>query len=424
MKKTDFSISRLFFNNKFLAVFSLVAAFIIWLGVAIVFAPEDERVIDDVPVKIELSQAMKTYGLKAFGESDYKVDVTVKGKRYNVSKMALSAQDIEVRANTAFVNSAGKYTLQLVASNATNRVDFEITSLSIEVIDVYFDVEKTKEFEIDRNIIAPNGIVPDGYYAGEISLSESTVKITGPETEIDKIIGVNANVNIDEPLTATKTVNCVISAYNSSDTEPQYLSYRTNQNEVTATVPVYRRVMLNTGVEFVNSPAKYLADRLEYSVSPASAVFGVAESRIEGLNGTISVGTIDFSEIDSEETEFKFEFDSESAVLIDYSVSEFTVKVNPGAVEKKEIEVPLSSVIFEGTPEGASPFLGQISVTVTVIGPAESLEKIDAESFTVKADLSKVKNENEITDIPLTITLTDNEDCWIYGTYSTKVTLL
>ncbi|MBQ6265100.1 MAG: hypothetical protein IJK60_06595 [Clostridia bacterium] len=424
MKKTDFSISKLFFNNKFLAAFSLVAAFIVWLGVAIVFAPEDERVIDDVPVKIELSQAMKTYGLKAFGDSDYKVDVTVKGKRYNVSKMALGAQDIEVRANTAFVNSAGKYTLQLVASNATNRVDFEITSLSIEIIDVYFDVEKTKEFEIDRNIIAPNGIVPDGYYAGEISLSESTVKITGPETEIDRIIGVNANVNIDEPITATKTVNCVLSAYNSTASEPRYLTYRTNQTDLTATVPVYRRVALNTGVEFVNSPAKYIADRLEYSVSPSSAVFGVAESRIDSLNGTISVGTIDFREINSEETEFKLSFDSESAVLIDDSVTEFTVKVNPGAVVKKEIEVPLSSVIFEGTPEGSSPFLGQTSVTVTVIGPAESLEKIDTGSFTVKADLSRIKNENELTEIPLTLTLTDNDDCWIFGNYSTMVTLL
>ncbi|MBR0121156.1 MAG: hypothetical protein IJM10_05150, partial [Clostridia bacterium] len=81
MTKSDFSVSKLFFNNKFLAAFSLAAAFIIWLGVAIVFAPEDERIINDVPVKIELSQAMRTYGLKAYGDSDYTVDVTVKGKR-------------------------------------------------------------------------------------------------------------------------------------------------------------------------------------------------------------------------------------------------------------------------------------------------------------------------------------------------------
>ena len=424
MKKSEFSISRLFFNNKFLAVFSLVAAFIIWLGVAVVFAPEDERVIEDVPVKIELSQAMKTYGLKAFGDSDYTVDVTIKGKRYNVSKRALSAQDIEVRANTAFVNSAGKYTLQLVASNATNRVDFEIASLSMEVIDVYFDVEKTKEFEIDRNIIAPKGVVPDGYYAGEITLSESTVKITGPETEVDKIIGVNATVNIDEPLTATQTVNCVISAYNSSGSELQYLTYRTNRSDLSATVPVYKRVTLNTGVEFVNSPAKYIADRLTYSISPSSAVFGVAESRIDGLNGTLQVGTIDFSEIGPEETEFKFTFDSESAVLIDDSVDRFTVKVNPGAVEKKEISVPVSSAVIEGAPEGSSPFLGLNAVNVTVIGPASSLEKLDADSISVKADLSAVRSENELTEVPLTITLNDNEDCWVYGSYTAKVTFL
>ena len=424
MKKSELSISRLFFNNKFLAVFSLVAAFIIWLGVAIVFAPEDERVIDDVPVKIELSQAMKTYGLKAFGDSDYTVDVTVKGKRYNVSKKALSAQDVEVRANTAFVNSAGKYTLQLVASNATNRVDFEITSLSMEVIDVYFDVEKTKEFEIDRNIIAPKGIVPDGYYAGEVSLSESTVKITGPETEVDKIIGVNATIVIDEPMTATKTINCTLSAYNSSDSEIQYLTYRTNQTELTATVPVYRRVQLNTGVEFVNSPAKYIAERLNYSVSPSSAVFGVAESRIDGLNGTIPVGTIDFSEIGAEETEFRFTFDSESAVLIDDSVDRFTVKVNPGAVDKKEIAVPLSSAVVENAPEGSEPFLGPSSVIVTVIGPAGSLEKIDADSITVKADLSSVKPSNELSDVPLRVTLAESDDCWVYGDYSAKVTFI
>ena len=54
MKKRKLPISKLFYNNRFAMVFSIIVAVIIWLVVALFFSPEVERVIKNVPVKIEL----------------------------------------------------------------------------------------------------------------------------------------------------------------------------------------------------------------------------------------------------------------------------------------------------------------------------------------------------------------------------------
>lgn len=113
MKNKNFSFSSLFYNNRFVMTFSLATAVVIWLIVAIQFSPQDERVVKDVPVKINMSSNIETFDLQIFGISDFKVDVTVSGKRYIVASNNLSAEDFVVTANTNYVDSAGKYSLKL-----------------------------------------------------------------------------------------------------------------------------------------------------------------------------------------------------------------------------------------------------------------------------------------------------------------------
>lgn len=416
MKNNKRFLNSLVYNNKLLLICSFFAAVILWLAVTLVLSPIDEKTIENVPVKIEASQAMQSMGLHTFGTSDYYTDVVITGKRYEIS--SVSADDIIVKADTKYVNTAGRYTLNLVASVRDGSDDFEISSMSLGVVDAYFDVEKRAEFNMKVEISAPEGIAPEGYYVGDYMLSEPTVTITGPETEVDKIIGVSATANIESRIKSTKVFPCSVSAYNSIAEEPKYLTYKTKEAAVMLTIPVYKVVELNTSVSFENSPSDYISSPLNYSVFPSKAKFGVAENKIESIGNKMVISSIDFSNLHKGENVIKVAFDSESAVLLDDGIEEFTVTINIDNVSEKTFEIPSSKIVFNGIQNGTTPKAsGADSISVLVIGPQSSLDKLTPDSFALKADLSAVS----AGDVPLTVGINDSGDCWAYGEYITRV---
>lgn len=419
------NLNKLFYNNRFLLVFSVVLAVVVWLAVVIQFSPETERVIKDVPVNIELSAAMKDFGLKSFGEVNYTVDVTVSGKRYIVSPAALTADAIVVKANTNYVDSAGKYTLQLAASAVDSNAEFEITAVSTEMIDVYFDLEKEAEFTIESDVIAPDGIAPEGYYVGEIKLSNNTVKVTGPEAEVNRIVAVKAGITLSGVLTQTETFDSTVTALAENYTEPKYLTYDTDPTGVTLTIPVYKLENLTTGVSFINSPADYIKTPLKYTVSPASAYFAVAENKLEDMDGVISVATVDFADLKPGTNTFTVSSLSEEIGLVmDEEVKEFVVTVSVPNVEEKTVQVPAERIELVNAAQGVSPQLAtKGNITVTVVGPASSLEAITADSIAMQVDVGELEAGGGASAVSFRPTVNEADDCWVIGSYNAVVTV-
>ena len=153
MKKKKLTFQNLIYDNRIVLAFSLVTALIIWLVVAIQFSPEDDRVVEGVPVKIEVSNNVMNLGLEMFGKTDYKVDVKVHGKRYEVAESVLSADDIVVTAKTNYVDSAGSHVLKLeVNAKDPQSMDYDIISVSRSSITVYFDYYKEGEYALEPDI--------------------------------------------------------------------------------------------------------------------------------------------------------------------------------------------------------------------------------------------------------------------------------
>lgn len=98
MKKKKISLKNLIYDNRFVLTLSIIAAVIIWIVVAIQASPEDDRIVKDVPVKIEISNNVSNLGLQMFGNTDFTVEVKVHGKRYDVAESVLTKDDISVVA--------------------------------------------------------------------------------------------------------------------------------------------------------------------------------------------------------------------------------------------------------------------------------------------------------------------------------------
>ena len=67
--KKGFSIGALFYNNKFVAVFSVLTALVLWFSMAFTNTEEFPVAIRDVPVTIKIPEAAQADGLKVRGEN-------------------------------------------------------------------------------------------------------------------------------------------------------------------------------------------------------------------------------------------------------------------------------------------------------------------------------------------------------------------
>lgn len=418
MKIKKQRISALFYNNRFLLVFSVITAIIIWLVVAVEFS-ETTNVVRNVPVKIDYSRIQDNLGLEPFGENNFTVDVTVSGKRHIVESDDI-IDDLVVTANTGYVNSVGLSKLNIEVSSSSIRPEYTIDAVSVESVDIYFDYFKEAEFVIEAEIDHKGSLVPDGYYVDELIFpNNNTVKISGPESEVNKINRVVARASVEEPLRQSTTLEAVLTALTKDGSSPKYISFNRQRDIVNLTIPVYKKMILSASCAFINKPSDYI-EKVPFSVtvSPSSAEFAVAESKAEDLS-SFEIATIDFSDLHSGENVFTFAAENVTGGMVIDSTEYFTVTVNVGGMSTQSYDAP-SDVNFINNPDGGKVEFIEFGFTqLTVIGPAASLSELSSDKIVLNADLSVVPPETKgMVVVP--VTMSDN-DCWTFGEYTATV---
>lgn len=417
MKKKQ-RISDLFYDNRFLLVFSVVAAVAFWLVVVVEFGVEVEKEIKGVPVSVDFEKIENDLGLKAFGQKTFTVDITVSGKKYIVEADDI-IDDFEVKANTSYVNSAGDHYLSISVESDSNL--YEIVEKSEDEIKVYFDYPGAKEVAVEPEIDFEGEPVAEGYYMGEYIFPESnTVRVSGPETEVNKIDKVVARASVEGNLRQNETVEAELVALNEKGetVSSSYITFNKSDNEISLTLPVYKLVSLPLKCEFVNRPADYVSDEnlpFIYTVSPSIAEVGVPEKKLESIS-SLEIRTIDFSELKDGVNTFKVKAsDITNAVIVD-GTEEFTVTVTVNGMDSKTLKAN-SEISFISAPEGIKYELVKLDFSeITVVGPAGSISEIKPEDIVLTADLSEVTSEDS-GNVTVPVTVTDN-DIWLYGTYT------
>lgn len=418
MKKKQ-KISDLFYDNRFLFVFSLIVAVGFWLVASVEFSTEITKTITDIPVQIDYGSIEENFGLEAFGNTKFSVDVTVSGKKYVVDSDDI-ADDIVVKASTA-VSTPGTQKLKLDVSTKSERPAYEIVGIyennvPINEIEVYFDYPKTKEFLVEPDITISEDSVVEGYHLGDYIFQEANkVSVSGPESQVNSIEKVVASAVVDGVLTENTTVDAALSAITKNGSSLNYTKFERQSDYIQITLPVYKISELPVECGFINIPSDYINSfPFSVTVEPASAVFGIPEKKLEGIT-SIEISSVDFSELHSGINTFTvYASDIPGVVMLD-GTEFFTVTVDMGELSFSTIEVP-ASVTFNNVPSGITAELSSLEFThITVYGPKESVDKITKDNISLVADLKNVDEsmKGEVT-VPVTFS---TSDCWSYGSY-------
>ena len=416
--KNKFNLNNLFNNDKFLLVFSLLAALAIWTLVVVNVSPATTRVIQGVKVNID-STVPSQFGLEVFGENEFTVDVTVKGKKYQISPTALSAEDIVITAQTNNVDSAGNRTLQL-KPEIPDGADYTITTLSEKSIEVYFDTAKTVQMVIEPQVITDGfPVVGEGYTSGNINLSETSVTVTGPSTEINRIEKVIAKLVLNKSLSSNKSADAEIVLLN--DKNKSDFKYVTlSKDKVVLTIPVLQTKELETIVAFKNAPNNFMVTPLSYTVSPAKDLFNIS---VDDYDKTVdfTVGTIDFRTLSPSNHVFTF-LAEDIAVAEGSETEKYTVNVDMSGISQEYVTYSSDKFVINN-PANKQYKISELNKSVVVVGTPKDLESITEEAIKVEIDLSETDiSKGQSVTVPAVVTI-DNAGCWIYGSYSVDVSL-
>ncbi len=436
-KSKKSSIESLFYNNKFLMVFSVVVALLLWASVKINYSADVTRTLSDVKVNIADNISLPEDYKVFFDEEDLYVEVEVSGKAYNVNQKALSKDDIIVETASSYIDSAGHKTLSLTAkiADTSDASDVNIKKISPSNITVYFDKEVADTFNVVANLENDiKSLASDKFTVGNIVPSMTTVEVRGPATIINKLEKVYFNAKLDEdslPLSVTKEIEAEIAYVLDRLSDSKYLSCPgiNESNPATVTIPLYVSKQVSTSVKFVNQPSAYADETPKFTVYPATVnvLYNSKDEEIENLY----VGTVDFSNVSNKVNYFEFPVDEKLGVnLVDKSITKFTVSLDMSSMSSVTLQQTPGKIVLLNQGENYSytiNFEKSELNSVTVIGPREKLDKITEEDIQIEINVSSLdleqRSEQLVAVSNISIVSDGFDDCWVLGKYNAYISV-
>ena len=431
-KKLGF-INKIFYNNKYLFVFSIILAIIIWVSVVMEFSPETTNVISDVPVKVSTSETSAGIaGLKPFGTEDLKVDVTISGPRYSIRTTDVSPDNFKVEAIISNVTSVGYHTLQLKASIVDKSATYTIKGVSKDSINVYFDnYTREKVLPLELKGVPQTNLAVEGTYCEGAVLSQNTITVSGATYQInelgDKIYATFDSSKLSFPLKETANFDVDILLQDENGNKLQFVNIVDNV-KITGTIPVLEIKNLDTSVSFKNVPKTSgisMPSNISYTISPSSVDAAAAKDVLGSMN-MLDVGVIDFREVAAGTNIFTLKVEDITSAKVVEDIEEFTVTVNASNVSSAVMSIPIKNAEITNVPSGYKASLVEKVYSienVTFVGPLSTIENLDADDIKVTVDLNGISEVSEGNHNVNAIISINQNGVWAYGKYNVSVKL-
>ncbi len=420
-RKQSQPLSRLFRSNKVLIPFSLFLAVWVWLILVVGSSESEDRVIERIPIKVDFSGTVsESLGLHAFWPQNVDpehltVDVTIRGKKYDISPAVVSAEDLKVELlpkdiNNNDINAAGDYQLQVRVTQilGLGKANYKIISTSPATISVYFDHTKTTTFPLELAPIGEVTAASEEYFAATPLLSRKTVSITGPAKDVNSIRQVKAQFLVEGPLEETQTFNDVqINPIIDFGAVSQYLTIDAGGSPISVTVPVWKRAQRKVSADFIDQPRAYIAKPLPVTFTPANVRAALPEKSIRE-DGTYSVGQISFRQLSPGNNVFTFLTSELKEIYLFDALEAFRVEVDMTGMAETRLTLPKEKI----TVAGGNAAVGDVQ-SVAVVGPKDVVEALTPQSLSGEVILTEETPKGSAT-LPVSIAV-EHEDCWVYA---------
>lgn len=415
MEHKKFSLGSLFYNNKFVMIFSVFIALGLWAVLASRNTEEMPRTVTDVPVVVRLSDSAQQSGLKVFSPVNIKAKVAIKGNSLTVNQVKNTDLQVEAKQASSLTGPVSNYKLELSSTKLGNLSNYDVVSIEPSTILVTVDYYSEKVFNIDTSQITPP--VDPQYYLNSPTLSTDSVTVSGPKQEVDQIAKVTIPYEQDKtPLTESKHFTGKLMMMDADGNEVKSDKLTLSMESVDVTCNVLFRKILPLHVEFTGKPMGLLSFESRVSVEPEEIEVAGPEDAFANIS-EIALPPIDFSTISPTSDEFDVDVSLPTGFKNVSNIYTAKVKINLDAFTTRTVSFNPEAIRFKNLPAGYEAEVYTKNLSVTVVGPPGEVEALTENNIVAQIDMTGKENFTGQTEMPVTVSLTGAPNSWAYGTY-------
>lgn len=390
-------------------VYCLVIAAVIWFFVSSTLYPEISQTVYSVPITFSQSDN----NLEIISQDVETLDVRVTGKRASIGNLKNTDLNAEVQMNS--VTSPGKYVLPIDISSKTGKI-FSVISRNPDNVTITVDKIVTKTFDLTTE--TPNIKAEENYQKSDAVASPSTVTISGPEQQIDKI--TKCVIRNTDPYTLSESSEIVtgnsLMIYNDSTVLSQDGLTIENSN-FSIEVPIFMKKILPLKPTFQNVPSGFPIDDLKYTID-------VPEIEVSAPNDTlINQGELHLCYIDLHKVDIGTTITAPIVLPDGYrnlsGTTEATISFDPDGLAKKTINIKADNISVINAPADYNITPITSGYDVPFIGPEKIIKDLTIQDVVVQMDLSSISfTGDDYFNAPISIFVPDKGLVWTFGNYT------
>ena len=400
-------------NYKTLILAFLIAC-ILWIVISVLVFDTIDNHIKGIKIETQPTDYMTQNNLQIVSDISDDVDITIQGKRYDISD--LKSSDFSATVDLSTVRSAGNYTLPILVSAKTDRtvtvVDTEPQNISITLDEII-----SKEFTIDGTADIS---IPEGFYPGDITTSPATITLTGSSSIINKITKVEARSTRHGEIADSEQTGSELYLFGVGNVPISSDGIQFSSDNVLVNIPIYKQKELPLKFSIINYPSNFDIDSLKYEIQPQTLTVAAPDDTIDNLS-ELDIGTIDLSNITLSNTSYipivlpegYKNLSGNNNARIEWQIDDYG---------KLDFYIPRENITITNVPDNFDVSLITNSLRLTVIGPSEKISEISASDITVTANLLGTQLHIGSQDVSVSVRIKGSKQtCWVTGDY--KVTI-
>ena len=408
-------------NNIGLKLLAFIFAFMLWLLVVNIDDPVDTKTFDDIPVSIEYTEVV-TQDQRSYQVLDGTdtVSVTVSATRSVLEK--ISAENIVATADMRELYLESQIPIEITIPG----YEFETATASPRNVQVKIEQNKSDTFPIT---VTTTGTVRDGYVLGNVQADPERVTVNGPESVIDQISKVVAEVNVSG-LSSDSSIDAVLTYYDEDNNEisAEQLANNLGTTGVKVNVTLYHTARIPVTVDTSEVTAADGYSISEVTWTPEEIQLAGEKEVLDALEEIrIPADAIDITSI-SQRTEKTVDITPylpEGTRLVDENGNNILVTARVAREGTKSFDIPVGSITVNNLDDAltVSGYGSGDDLEVHIGGPQEQLNSLELSDLAVSIDLKNCTEAGEY-EVPVTITLpSDAPDCTVETSVTVKVTL-
>ncbi|MGN1230615.1 MAG: YbbR-like domain-containing protein [Anaerotignum sp.] len=342
---------------------SIAIAAIMWFMVINITQPVDTRAYSR-PLQLENLEALTSRGLTiGNGEELKNTKITVKVKAQRTALDRLNQNPDWITASVDLSELAYAVNGDVVALPVNVTIlggnSYGISSKAPAVVEARVETLTTKEMPVQVEII---GNLESGIYLSQPTLSDETVKVSGPASLVNRVASVKAEINAED-LQATPEMRARLTCYDANGNIVKGVS--TNVLEVTVSYALHDVKQVPIQIDIIGTPAAgYQVG--EISCTPKYAEVTGSPEDLEKLL-YLQLGSIDVSgRTTSASRAFSLtDYLPEGVSLKEGSPNSVQVVVTVEAQHGKQFTLDSSNLSLIGEEDGKTYTLGTAHVTIS-----------------------------------------------------------